>query len=173
MTVNLKHHPIRFALAALTVLVLAITGCEPPKPQSKNLPPAYTYNRITDPALRKIADEIRTWVEQQTGDGKQPLYSKTEILPPVPIVQPYGVGLFQHELRLPVILTTGPGWPGLERRDKEVAVTNAYREISRQLLALDREPPLPLTLTVQTPQGMEISWINRLDSTGSHVHGDE
>lgn len=173
MTMNLTHHPARFALAALPVLVLSITGCEPPKAQSKGLPPAYTSNQITDPALRKIADEIRTWVSEQKGAGKQALYSKTEVLPPVPIVQPYGVGVFQHEVRLSVILTTGPGWPGLESKEKEDVVANAYREISGRLLALDHKPPLPLTLTIQTPQGMELSWINHLDSTGNHVHGDE
>jgi hypothetical protein len=166
----------RIGLAALALTWLAVSGCQrtpPGRPAEKELPPAYTSSHINDPALRTIAQEIQTQALQQVGTGGQLLYSRAEVLPPVPTVQPYGVGVFQQELRLPVIFTTGPGWALRKPEDKEKIVAQAFREISERLLTLKREPALRPTLTVQTPQGMELAWINHLDPSGKNVHGDE
>jgi hypothetical protein len=130
-------------------------------------------NQITDPALRKVTDEIQKWAVEQIGAGRQPLYSRAEVLPPAQTVQPYGVGAYQQEPRLPVILTTGPGWAALRPAEKEAMAAQAFHDFSERLQALKREPPLQPTLTIQTPQGMELAWINHLDPSGKNVHGDE
>jgi hypothetical protein len=91
----------------------------------------------------------------------------------VQTVQLYVVGLYQQEPRLSVILTTGPDWSGLRPAEKETKVAQAFREFSTLLGRLKREPALRPTLLVQTPQGMELAWINHLDPTGKNVNGDE
>lgn len=152
---------------------LVALGCRPPSRPVGNLPPAYTSNQITHPALVKAADEIKAWGSRQTGAGGGPLYDRVEVLSPVPIVQPYGVGVFQEEVRLPVILTTGSGWTGLKPPEKEAAVARAFKHIAELLRSLDHKPTLQPTLTVQTPQGIGLAWINRLDPNGKNVHGDD
>jgi hypothetical protein len=169
--------PRRSLIAATMALGLVASGCEspqgPPRDPPQDLPPAYTSNQITDPALLRVADGIRAWAAAQTGAGKQPLYSKAQVLSPVPIVQPYGVGIYQQELRLPVILTTGPGWKGLPHEGKESAAAGAFREIAGRLKALGGDPLLQPTLTIQTPEGMQLTWINHLEAGGRNVHGDD
>jgi hypothetical protein len=171
--VNAIRRPCRIGLAALSLACLIASGCRRPQAAAEALPPAYTSNQITDPALRQVAGEIQTWAAQQAGAGRQPLYSQAEVLPPTQTVQPYGVGAYQQEPRLPVILTTGPGWTTLQPAEKEAMVAQAFRDFSERLQALKRQPALRPTLTVQTPQGMELAWINQLDPSGNNVHGDE
>jgi len=171
--VNTNRRLQRITLLTCFTAALAIAGCEPAPAPKGELPPAYTSNRITDPALGEVSDEIHAWAQKRTGAEGKPLYGKVEVLPPAPIVQPYGVGVFQQEMRLPVIFTTGPGWDGLKPAEKEDAVALAFRELSDRLLAVKREPPLRLTLTVQTPEGLELSWINHLDPDEKNVHGDD
>jgi hypothetical protein len=172
--VNTINGSLRMTFLALPMLGLLIAGCEPPQAsRPASMPPAYTSNKITDPALRKVADDVKAWAAKQVNADRKPIYSTVEVLPPVPIVQPYGVGVFQEEMRLSVILTTGPGWAGLKADKKEAAVAEAFRQITEQLKTLDHEPALKTTLTVQTPQGMELTWINHLDPSRKNVHGDE
>lgn len=171
-----------FLLAALLPCLVAAlfssVGCQrtlpPPAPQAEQeLPLAYTSNQITDPALRRIEAEIRDLSVKKIGAGGKPLFSRVEVLVPAKTVQPYGVGAFQQELRLPVILTTGLGWAALKREDKEVKVAETYNAISAKLETLKRQPPLWPTLTIQTPQGLELAWINHLDASGINLHGDD
>jgi GAF domain-containing protein len=154
-----------------------LSGCQrqPPaeRPANGELAPAYTRNAIVDPALREVAETIRTQALQEAGADRRALYSRVEVLPPAQTVQPYGVGVYQQEPRLPVILTTGPAWAGLKQADKETRVAKTFRAIAAQLEALKRTPPLQLTLTIQTPQGEELGWINHLDPSGKNLHGDE
>jgi hypothetical protein len=171
----------RFFLAALSsYLLVALSssmGCQRlPSPQpaaEQPLPPAYTSNQITDPALHRIAEEIRDLAVKQIGAGGLPLFSRAEVLVPVKTVQPYGVGAFQQELRLPVILTTGLGWAGLKQQDKDAKVAQTFNAISAKLETLKHQPPLWPTLTIQTPQGMELAWINHLDASGKNLHGED
>lgn len=165
--------PWPIVIATLAASCLALPACEPAVHTEGKLPPAYTSNQITDPAIVRAAGEITTWAAEQKGAEGKALYGKVEVLAPVPIVQPYGVGIFQEELRLPVIFTTGPGWAGLEHEKKEAAVATAFNHLSDVLRALDHKPELPPTLTVQSPQGIELAWINRLDPSGKNVHGDD
>jgi hypothetical protein len=171
--VNAISRPWRVALALLPISSLVIPACQPRKAKDVGLPPAYTYNQITDPALREVADEIQSWASRLAGADQKPLYSRIEILSPVPIVQPYGVGVFQEEVRLPVIFTTGPGWAGAKLAEKEAEVARTFVHISGLLKPLNHEPALRPTLTVQTPEGIELSWINHLDPSGKNVHGSE
>jgi len=167
---------LRVTLSVLPMLGLALSGCEPPKAsRPASMPPAYTSNKITDPALQKVADDIESWAVKRADGAQKPLYSRVEVLPPVRIVQPYGVGVFQQEMRLPVIFTTGPGWAGLKLAKKEAEVAEAFGWITDRLKSLDHDhkPTLQTTLTVQTPQGMELSWVNHLEPNGKYVHGDE
>jgi hypothetical protein len=133
----------------------------------------YLRNDISDPALREAAEQVRTWALQQVGAGGQALYSRAETPPPVQTVQPYGVGVYQQESRLSVILTTGPDWGCLKPAEKETKVAQAFREFCTLLGRLKREPALRPTFMVQTPQGMELAWINHLDPSGKNVNGDE
>lgn len=165
---------LRPLLAGLPLLAALSPGCDPPRPPVKTgLPPAYTSNQITDPALQEVVEQLKLWAAKQAGDGGKPLYSKIEILRPVPTVQPYGVGVYQQEMRLPVIFTTGPAWAGLKHTAKEEAAALAFREISSKLQTVKAEPALQPTLTIQTTQGMELAWINRLEPGGRNVHGDD
>ena len=107
-------------------LALALSGCGPtltelenrmlpePKPPARGdgLPQAYPRSQINEPKLRALAQEFQTWALQQQSAGANPapLFSRVEVLPPVLTVLPYGVGAYEQEPRLPVILTTGPGW---------------------------------------------------------------
>jgi hypothetical protein len=165
----------RSLIVTMMALGLAASGCRPPQapPRTRDLPPAYTSNQITDPELLRTADGIRAWAAERTGTGERPLYSKAQILSPVPIVQPYGVGSYQQELRLPVLLTTGPGWAGIPHEGHEAKAAEAFREIAGRLKALGGDPVLQPTLTIQTPEGMGLAWINHLDPGGRNVHGDE
>lgn len=171
MMIARTRRSILLAMASMTGLGAA--GCHPVKAPAGDLPPAYTSNQITDPALVDVAKGIKGWGSEQVGAGRKPLYGRIEVLPPVPIVQPYGVGVFQQEMRLPVIFTTGPGWAGQKAAEKETAIAEVFRHISHRLKDLNREPPLEPTLMVQTPQGMELTWINRLEPNGKNVHGDD
>lgn len=172
MSARFRWRP--FAWAALaSVVALGCQGTPPDRPAGKQLPPAYASRHFSDPKVRELADQIQAQAVKPVGRDGLKLYSRAEVLPPVPTVQPYGVGVFQQELRLPVILTTGPGWSTLSPAGKEEEVARAFNEFSAVLRRLKREPPLRPTLTVQTPQGMELTWINRLDPNGKNVHGDE
>jgi hypothetical protein len=170
----------RLPLAILAFVGVAGPGCQHSTPQQASMPPAYVSNQITDPALQEAADDIKSWASRRVGPDKKPLYSRVEVLPPVPIVQPYGVGVFQQEMRLSVILTTGPGWTGTKDGPKnasiafkEAAVVEAFRYITKRLESLEQKPTLKATLTIQTPEGMELTWINHLETNGKYVHGDE
>lgn len=98
-------------------------------------------------------------------------FSKTEILAPAKIVLPYGVGVFQQELRLPVILTTDKAWRTLKQNEKEIEVKSAYQQMASLLQKTNS--PLKPSLTIQTPQGLEISWINEINEGSKIVFGDE
>lgn len=163
----------RILIATIPALCLAVPACQPAHSVGKGLPPAYTSNQITDPALAKIAEEVKNWGLKEADAAGKPLYSRIEVLPLTPIVQPYGVGVFQQELRLPAIFTTGPGWSGLKHPEKEDAVVRAFNHIAGLLRQLDRKPTLRPTLTVQTPQGIGLAWINHLEGSGNNVHGDD
>jgi len=163
----------RILLAMASMTGLGAAGCDPVKAPTGELPPAYTSNQITDPALVDVAKGVKAWGSEQVSADRKPLYGRIEVLPPVPIVQPYGVGVFQQEMRLPVIFTTGPGWAGLKAAEKEAAIGEVFHHTSQLLKDLNRKPPLQPTLTVQTPQGMELTWLNRLEPNGKNVHGDD
>jgi hypothetical protein len=165
-----------FAVAAMA----ATAGCSKlpfgppaPGPEQKDLPPAYPQNQITDPGLLEVVNGFKAWaLAQRAGKPEQAIYSRCEVLPPAQTVQPYGVGAYQQEPRLPVILTTGPGWSELKRQDKEKLAAGAFKEITSRLAGMKHEPTLRPTLTIQTPEGMVLGWINHLEPSGKNLHGD-
>ena len=177
------------SLPLLAVLGLAIPGCGPgtsvletkllpePKPTvpGDQLPQAYPRSQINDTRLREAAEEFKSWALKLRSGGATPapLFSRVEILPPTRTVLPYGVGARQQEPRLPAILTIGPGWSSQKPEEKEALAARAFRELSRSLEILRLDRPLRPTLTIQTPRGMVLGWINDLDGGGSHLHGGD
>ncbi len=161
----------------LALLILGLIGCG--MPQTEKIPPmpdgilspAYPKSDITDPALVDASKQIHSYVNARKSAAGDSLFSKTEILAPAKIVLPYGVGVFQQELRLPVILTTNKGWRTLKQEEKELEVKSAFQQMLTILQKM--KTPLKPSLTIQTPQGLEISWINELNGSGKLVFGDE
>ncbi|MCE9561669.1 MAG: hypothetical protein K8U57_06400 [Planctomycetes bacterium] len=157
-----------------TALIIA-TGCKPapPPPQTPaagNLPPAYPRSTITDPKVADAARGFTTWVEQQQANGK-PVFERVEVLPPVPTLLPYGIGTYQKVPRLPVVLTTGPGWTALPANQREALTAAAFTDLSERLTTAKVGPLLP-TVTIQTPQGLELAWVNDLPPGRRLLHGD-
>jgi hypothetical protein len=168
---------VRFALiGGLAVTIAGSSGCERPLEQASSaandLPPAYTRDKIIDPKIAKVAAEFRAWVvEQKAGDA--PMFFRLEILPPAPTLLPYGVGTYEKQLRLPAILTTGPGWRALEQEHRENLTRLAFEELDRLLKASGGESVPRPTLTIQTPQGLELAWINDLEPGRILLHGED
>jgi hypothetical protein len=158
-------------IAVVVAAVLASTGCErkavaPPG----DLAPAYTRDKILDPKLAEVARAFTTWAgEQQALAG--PVFGKVEVLPPAPTLLPYGVGTYQKELRLPAILITGPGWRSLAHDDREALAARAFQQLTRLLESNAGASAVRATVTVQTPQGLELCWINDLEPGRKLLHG--
>jgi hypothetical protein len=85
---------------------------------------------------------------------------------------PYGIGTYQKQPRLPAILTTGPGWRDLAADDREALAARAFQELSRRLESSAGAAAVRATLTIQTPQGLELCWINELEPGRKLLHGE-
>jgi hypothetical protein len=185
--VALRRHVLR-----LVPLGLAFSGCGPaatllgtkvlPEPEpptgapAQGLPQAYPRSHINDPGLRTRAQEFETWAlhQRSVGANPAPLFLRVEVKPPTRTILPYGVGAYQQELRLPAILTVGPGWDSLKPDAKEAAAAHAFRQLARGLEAVKLDPPLRLrpTLTIQTASGLVLGWINDLVEGRKNLHGE-
>lgn len=157
-----------------------MNGCRPvarpPVPSvlsqtQTELPPAYPRATIANPKTAEAARGFTTWVDQQKNDDK-PVFGKIEVLPPVPTLEPYGIGTYQKFPRLPVLLTTGPGWDGLPADRREEIAAEAFRDLSGRLDEVRVEPRLRPTVTIQTPNGLELAWINDIVPGRRLLHGD-
>jgi hypothetical protein len=95
------------------------------------------------------------------------------VLPLTQTVLPYGVGAYQKEPRLPVILMIGRGWATLSPEEKELAAAQAYRKISLELEALKIDPPIRPTVTIQAQSGLVLGWITELVEGRKNIHGDD
>jgi hypothetical protein len=156
--------------AVLVLLTIALAGCSSKQsPPAEDLPPAYPRGQINDPKLAESARDFVAWARAQQSEGK-PLYERIETLPPVDTVLPYGIGTYQRERRLPALLTTGPGWNALSPPQREEAAASAFQELTRRVAA--SSPGLKATLTVQTPDGVELGWINHLTPGRNLLHGN-
>jgi hypothetical protein len=138
----------------------------------KNLAPAYRRDKILDPGLAEVARSFTAWVDaQKVGDSR--IFERVEILPPAPTLLPYGIGTYQKEMRLPVILITGAGWTALKPNDCEAVAARAYQMLANQLKVVtsaEAERARP-TLTIQTPLGLELGWINGVEPGRKLLHG--
>ena len=139
---------------------------------SSEPPPAYTRDKIIDPKLAEAARAFTGWVEAQKA-GTAPIFSRVEVLPPTPTLLPYGIGTNQKETRLPAILITGPGWPSLKLEEREALAARAFQELSDRLAAVKPEPPIRPSVTIQTPQGLELAWINQVEPGEKYLHGEQ
>jgi hypothetical protein len=135
------------------------------------LPPAYPRATITDPKVAEVARKFGSWVEQQQANGT-PVFERVEVLPPVPTLQPYGVGTYQKVPRLPVVLTTGSVWSTLPANRREALTAAAFTELSARLLEAKTDPPLRPTVTIQTREGLELAWVNEVSPGRRLLHGD-
>ena len=153
--------------------LLASTGCgRRTITGAGDLPPAYTRDKILDPKLAEVARSFTAWAGQQK---VQPwaVFSSVEVLPPAPTLLPYGIGTYQKQLRLPAILITGPGWRALAGDDREKLAARAFQELSRLLESSAGASGVRATVTIQTPQGLELCWINNLEPGRKLLHGED
>jgi hypothetical protein len=160
-------------IALSVAAVLASTGCERRAvAPAGDLPPAYTRDKILDPKLAEVARAFIAWAgEQKVQAGA--VFGSVEVLPPAPTLLPYGIGTYQKELRLPAILITGPGWRALAADDREALASRAFQELSRLLESTASASAVRATVTVQTPQGLELCWINNLEPGRKLLHGED
>ncbi len=160
------------------VLMLALGGCGSTSQTlasaaPRGLPSALAGSTVTDPKLAPVAEQFQSWIlSQESPPDRQPLFSRVEILPVTLTVLPYGVGANQQEPRLPVIVTTGPGWTRLTPDQKEQQIARVYHELVDRLGRSDAEKRLRPTLTLQTPQGIVLSWINEITDGRKLIYGD-
>ena len=177
------------ALGVLVISGIAVSGCDqvatlletnvlpvPAPPSGKEgLPQAYARSQINDPGLRRFAWEFEQWALQRktVGVSSSPVFKRVEVLPPTRTVLPYGVGAYQQEPRLPVILTVGAGWAKLNPNAKEAIAAQVFERLSQGLEALRLDPALRPTLTIQTPSGLELTWMNDLTERWRNIHGDD
>ena len=153
--------------------VMASTGCERPAvAPAGDLPPAYTRDKILDPKLAEVARAFTAWAGAQKVQAGS-VFGKVEVLPPAPTLLPYGIGTYQKQMRLPAILITGPGWRALAADDREALAARAFQELSRLLESSASESIVRATVTVQTPQGLELCWINNLEPGRKLLHGED
>jgi hypothetical protein len=159
---------------ALTVAaVLASAGCQQRAvAPARNLPPAYTRDKILDPKLAEVARAFMAWATEQKVQAG-PVFGKAEVLPPAPTLLPYGIGTYQKQMRLPAILITGPGWRALAADEREALAARAFQELSRLLESSASASDVRATVTVQTPQGLELGWINNLEPGRKLLHGED
>jgi hypothetical protein len=160
-------------IAVSVVAVLASSGCERrAAAPARDLPPAYTRDKIVDPKLAEVARAFTAWAgEQKVQAGA--VFGPVEVLPPAPTLLPYGIGTYQKQLRLPAILITGPGWRSLSRDDREALAARAFQELSRLLESSASASVVRATVTIQTPQGLELCWINDLEPRRKLLHGED
>jgi hypothetical protein len=153
--------------------VLATTGCDRrPVAPAGDLPPAYTRDKILDPKLDEVARAFTAWAgEHKVQAGA--VFGRVEVLPPAPTLLPYGIGTYEKQPRLPAILITGPGWRALSPDDREALAARAFQELSRLLESSTSAPAVRATVTIQTPQGLELCWINDLEPGGKLLHGED
>jgi hypothetical protein len=74
---------------------------------------------------------------------------------------------------MPAILITGPGWRALAGDDREALTARAFHELSRLLESSARASAVRATVTVQTPQGLELCWVNDLEPGRKLLHGED
>jgi hypothetical protein len=171
--------PSSYLMALMFVLVAVSAGCGSSAPgpgdvteASSELLPAYTRDKIIDPKLAGVSQAFTRWVESQKA-GTAPIFFRVEVLPPTPTVLPYGIGANQKEIRLPAILITGPGWRVLKAPEREALAARVFLELSARLEAARPEPPIRPSVTLQTPQGLELAWINQIEPGEKYLHGEQ
>ena len=160
-------------IALIAAAVLASTGCDRRSTApAGDLPPAYTRDKILDPKLAEVARAFTAWAGEQRVQTVV-VFSRIEVLPPAPTLLPYGIGTYQKQLCLPAILITGPGWRALAADDREALAARVFQELSRLLESSASESAVRATVTIQTPQGLELCWINNLEPGRKLLHGED
>ena len=160
-------------IALAVAAVLASTGCgRRAEVTAGDLPPAYTRDKILDPKLAEVARAFTAWAGEQKAQAGA-VFGSVEVLPPAPTLLPYGIGTYQKQLRLPAILITGPGWRTLAADDREALAARAFQELSRLLESSASASAVRATVTIQTPQGLELCWINDLEPGRKLLHGED
>ena len=133
--------------------------------------PVYPRSAISNPAILRVAGLIRELaLRERTADGAE-LFSSCEILPPARSVLPYGVGQYEQQLRLPVILTTSPAWEKMPAESRRIALAG-FREVAERSTANVPELKGP-TITVVNSKGWQIAWLNGVAHDGRMFLGDE
>jgi hypothetical protein len=163
----------RPVIALIVAAVVASAGCDRRAVAPVgDLPPAYTRDKILDPKLAEVARAFKAWAgEQKVQTGST--FGSVEVLPPAATLLPYGIGTYQKQMRLPAILITGPGWRSLAADDREALAARAFQKLSRLLESSAGASAVRATVTIQTPQGLELCWINDLEPGRKLLHGED
>lgn len=146
----------------LLILILGI-GCVPtPNPMAPaadpSMAPAYPRSTIEDPPTARAAAELVNLVKKrQTVEGEN-LFDRCDVLPPVRSILPYGAGQYEQLTRLPIIVTTGPGWDKLNGDSRQKELRTLFVSITQTMQGLNNMGGP--TLTVVNPRGWQVAWMN-------------
>lgn len=166
----MRKHPSVLKIAFLACAL----GCRPAAPppvSTADMPPVYPRSVINDSKVAEVAEEFTRWGHQQQLEG-QPAFEKIEVLPPVQSLEPYGIGTYQRSLRLPVILTIGAGWRALSEERREETTAAIFTHLTARLESARPENAIRPTVTIQSPEGLELAWVNNLAPGRRLLHGD-
>jgi hypothetical protein len=163
----------RLTIAVYVATLLACGGCSSRRevPQGE-LPPTYTRDKILDPKLAEASRAFIAWSTEQKVQSRA-VFDRVDVLPPAPTLLPYGIGTYEKQLRMPAILITGPGWRALSSNDRESLAARAFAELSRLLRENAGSTGVRGTVTIQTPQGLELCWINEPEPGRKLLHGED
>jgi len=165
-----------FWAAISLVLVPPLGGCggspAPTLEIARVRPPTQARSADAEQKLAQVGESIRRSILERKTTGQQPVFSRVEVLPVTQTVLPYGVGVNQQEPRLPIIVTTGPGWVKLTPDEKQIEAALVFKDLEERLRQADLGDGLRATLTVQTPRGMMLAWINDTADGPEFIHGD-
>jgi len=162
-------------LAILMTGMGFLAGCGAPAPvpadHEATGEPVYPRSAISNPGVLRVAGLIRDLALRERTTAGAELFSACDILPPAKSVLPYGVGQYEQQLRLPVILTTSPAWDKVSAESRRVALAG-FREAAERFTA-DVPELKGATITVVNSRGWQIAWLNGTAHDGRMFLGDE
>jgi hypothetical protein len=141
------------------------------KPAEASAEPVYPRSTISDPETKRVAAIVRNlFLERQTRKGEK-LFSSCDILPPARSVLPYGVGQYEQQLRLPIIVTTATAWDRLDGPGRRSILADLHESSIRYIAEV---PALKgPSITVVNSKGWQVAWLTSLSTADGMFLGDE
>jgi len=151
-------------IRCLLILIILSTGCSrPTKPldplaADTIMAPAYPRSTMGDAPTERVATELATLTKNRQTPAGEILFDRCDVLPPVRSILPYGAGQYEQQTRLPIILTTAPGWEKLDAVARQTELRALFVAISQSTQSLGSvSGPI---LTVVNPRGWQVAWMN-------------